>query len=115
MIITIQDVHALGLKRRQQGMYLTDSWYSEPEPRGQHGARRFFDKHQAHAHLFHAGDYSATLQYLRPCRSRARTMATKVMEQLRKTRFNATCSSADGWLRADGLMVHDMHLDAEDA
>ena len=34
---------------------------------------------------------------------------TKVMEQLRKTRFNDMFVK-DGWLRADGLMVHDMHL-----
>ena len=33
----------------------------------------------------------------------------KIMAQLKKTRFNDMFVK-DGWLRGDGLMVHDMHL-----
>ena len=108
MIITIQDVHALGLKTAQ-GMYLTDSWYWNQSPEASAWARRFFDKHKHMPTSFHAGDYSATLQYLKAVQSAGTDDGTKVMEQLRKTRFNDMFVK-DGWLRADGLMVHDMHL-----
>ena len=108
MIITIQDVHALGLKTAQ-GMYLTDSWYWNQSPEASAWARRFFDKHKRMPTSFHAGDYSATLQYLKAVQAAGTDDGTKVMEQLRKTRFNDMFVK-DGWLRADGLMVHDMHL-----
>ncbi|REM32734.1 ABC transporter permease, partial [Mycobacterium tuberculosis] len=45
MIITINDVHALGLKT-SQGMYLTDSWYWNQSPEAREWSRRFFDRHK---------------------------------------------------------------------
>ena len=108
MIITINDVHALGLKA-SQGMYLTDSWYWNQSPESRAWARRFFDKHKRMPSSFHAGDYSAALQYLQAVKAAGSDDADKVMAQLRKTKFNDMFVKG-GWLRDDGLMVHDMHL-----
>lgn len=108
MIITINDVHALGLKT-SQGMYLTDSWYWNQSPESREWSRRFFDKHKRMPSSFHAGDYSAALQYLQAVKAAGSDDADKVMAQLRKTKFNDMFVKG-GWLRDDGLMVHDMHL-----
>lgn len=108
MIITINDVHALGLKA-SQGMYLTDSWYWNQSPESREWARRFFDRHKRMPSSFHAGDYSAALQYLQAVKAAGSDDADKVMAQLRKTKFNDMFVKG-GWLREDGLMVHDMHL-----
>ncbi len=108
MIITINDVHALGLKNAQ-GMYLTDSWYWNQSPASRAWARRFFDKHRRMPSSFHAGDYSAALQYLQAVKAAGSDDADRVMAQLRKTKFNDMFVQG-GWLRDDGLMVHDMQL-----
>ena len=108
LIITINDVHALGLKTAQ-GMYLTDSWYWNQTPAAREWARRFFDKHKRMPTSFHAGDYSAALQYLKAVRAAGSSDGDKIMAELRKTRFNDMFVK-DGWLRTDGLMVHDMRL-----
>lgn len=108
MIITIQDVHTLGLKSTQ-GMYLTDSWYWNQSPEARAWARRFYEKHKRMPTSFHAGDYSAALQYLKAVQAAGSDDGAKVMAQLKKTRFNDMFVK-NGWLRDDGLMVHDMHL-----
>ncbi len=108
MIITINDVHALGLKT-SQGMYLTDSWYWNQSPESRAWARRFFDKHKRMPSSFHAGDYSAALQYLQAVKAAGSDDSDKVMAQLRKTKFSDMFVKG-GWLRDDGLMVHDMQL-----
>ncbi|MGC3986397.1 MAG: ABC transporter substrate-binding protein [Pseudorhodoferax sp.] len=108
MIITINDVHALGLKTAQ-GMFLTDSWYWNQSPEARAWARRFFDKHKRMPTSFHAGDYSAALQYLKAVQAIGSDDGDKVMAQLRKTKVNDMFMQ-NGWLREDGLMVHDMRL-----
>ena len=108
MIITIQDVHSLGLKTAQ-GMYLTDSWYWNQSPESRAWAKRFFDKQKRMPTSFHAGDYSAALQYLKAVQAAGTDDGAKVMAQLKKTKLNDMFVKG-GWLRDDGLMVHDMHL-----
>jgi branched-chain amino acid transport system substrate-binding protein len=108
MITMINDVHALGLKTAQ-GLYLTDSWYWNQAPDARAWSRRFFDKFKRMPSSFQAADYSATLQYLMAVKAAGTDDADKVMAQLRKARFNDMFVK-DGWLRADGLMVHDMRL-----
>ena len=108
MIMTIQDVHVLGLGTTQ-GMYLTDSWYWNQSPEARTWARRFFEKQKRMPTSFHAGDYSAALQYLKAVQAIGSDDGAKVMAQLKQTKFNDMFVQG-GWLRGDGLMVHDMHL-----
>ena len=108
LITMINDVHALGLKT-SQGLYLTDSWYWNQTPEARAWSRRFFDKFKRMPSSFQAADYSATLQYLSAVKAIGSDDGDKVMAQLRKARFNDMYVK-DGWLRADGLMIHDMRL-----
>jgi branched-chain amino acid transport system substrate-binding protein len=108
LITMINDVHALGLKT-SQGLYLTDSWYWNQTPEARAWSRRFFDKFKRMPSSFQAADYSATLQYLSAVKAVGSDDGDKVMAQLRKSRFNDMYVK-DGWLRADGLMIHDMRL-----
>ena len=50
--------------------------------------RERFDKHKRMPSSFHAGDYSAALQYLQAVKAAGSDDADKVMAQLRKTKFN---------------------------
>lgn len=58
---------------------------------------------------FQAADYSATLQYLGAVKAAGSDDGDKVLAQLRKGKLNDMYVK-DGWVRGDGLMVHDMHL-----
>ena len=108
MIITINDVHALGLKT-SQNMFLTDSWYWNQSQEAREWSRRFFDKQKRMPSSFHAGDYSATLQFLKAVKAAGSDNGEKVMVQLRTSKFDDMFVKG-GWLRPDGLMVHDMQL-----
>ena len=108
LIIMINDVHALGLKAAQ-GLYVTDSWYWNQSPEARAWARRFFDKMKRMPSSFQAADDSAALQYLGAVKAIGSDDGDKVMAQLRKTRLNDMYVKG-GFVRGDGLMVHDMHL-----
>lgn len=108
LITMINDIHALGL-RTTQGMYLTDSWYWNQSAESSAWSRRFFEKVKRMPSSFQGGDYSAALQYLNAVKAAGSDDGDKVMAQLRKMKFNDMFVKG-GWLRADGLMVHDMHL-----
>ena len=108
MIITINDVHALGLKTAQN-LFLTDSWYWNQNSQAREWARRFFDQEKRMPSSFQAGDYSAALQYLKAVKEAGTDNGDKVMAQLRNWKFDDMFVKG-GFLRADGLMVHDMQL-----
>ena len=108
MIITINDVHAMGLKT-SQNKFLTDSWYCNQSQESRDWSRRFFHKQKRMPSSFHAGDYSATLQFLKAVKAAGSDNGEKVMVQLRTSKFDDMFVKG-GWLRPDGLMVHDMQL-----
>ncbi len=56
-----------------------------------------------------AGYYSATLTYLKALKAVGTTEADKVMAQLKKIRINDMFAK-DGYIRADGVMIHDMYV-----
>ena len=57
-----------------------------------------------------AGDYSATMTYLKAVKAAGTTDGAKVMAELHKTKVNDMYMK-DGTLRASGLMIHDMYLE----
>src|SRR3546814_11745788 len=57
---------------------------------------------------FQAGDYSATLTYLKAVQAAGTTEADAVMKQLKTLKIDDMF--AKGYVRADGTMVHDMYL-----
>ncbi len=108
LLIFINDIHSLGLATTK-GMYLTDSWYWNRDPEARAWSRKFFEKIKRMPSSIQAGDYSATLQYLNAVKATGSDDADKVLAQLKKAKFNDIFTKG-GYLRGDGLMVHDMYL-----
>ncbi|CAN7770591.1 ABC transporter substrate-binding protein [Pseudorhodoferax sp. LjRoot39] len=107
LMVFITDVHSLGLDATAD-MYLTDGWYWDMNDKSRAFARRFFAKHRKMPTTFQAGDYSATLSWLKAVAAAGSTDADKVMALLKSTRIDDMF--AQGYVRADGAMVHDMYL-----
>jgi branched-chain amino acid transport system substrate-binding protein len=90
-------------------MYLTDCWYWDTNDETRKFAKRYFEKQKKMPSSLQAADYSSALQYLQAVKAAGSDDADKVMAQLRKTKFNDVFQK-NGYLRADGRVVHDMYL-----
>jgi branched-chain amino acid transport system substrate-binding protein len=108
LLVFINDIHSLGLKTTQ-GMYLTDSWYWNQSPETRAWSRKFFDKFKRMPASLQAGDYSAAWNYLQAVKAAGTDDPDKVLAQLKKTKVNDVFAK-NGYVRADGRMVHDMYL-----
>jgi branched-chain amino acid transport system substrate-binding protein len=108
LLMFINDVHALGLKAAQ-GMYLTDGWYWNQNAETRAWSRRYFEKVKKMPNVIQAGNYSATLQYLKAVKATGTDDPDKVLSYLRNTTVNDMFAK-NGYIRPDGRMVHDMYL-----
>ena len=108
LLAFITDIHSLGLKTAQ-GLYLTTGWYWDLNPQTRAFAKRFFEKVKREPTMNQAGYYSATITYLNAVKAAGTTDADKVMAQLKKTKINDMFAKG-GYIRADGLMVHEMYV-----
>jgi branched-chain amino acid transport system substrate-binding protein len=108
LLMFISDVHSLGLEATQ-GMYVTDSWYWNKDDATRKFSQRFFDKTHKEPTSVQAADYSAVTTYLKAVQAVGSTDADKVMAQLKKTKIDDFYTHG-GYIRADGVMVHDMYL-----
>jgi branched-chain amino acid transport system substrate-binding protein len=102
------DIHTLGLAATK-GMYMTDGWTWNQSAESRAFAKRFFDKVKRMPSMVQAGDYSATTQYLLAVKATGTDDGDAVMAQLKKARINDMFAT-DGYIRADGRMIHDMRL-----
>jgi branched-chain amino acid transport system substrate-binding protein len=57
----------------------------------------------------HAGDYSAVTNYLAAVKATGSDDTDKVLAKLKSSKVNDVFAK-DGWVRADGSMIHDMYL-----
>lgn len=103
----ITDVHGIGLAKAQ-GMLLTTSWYWDKDEPSRQFAKRFFEKNKRMPTDVQAGNYSATMAYLKAGAAAKSTSADKIMEQLKKLPIDDFY--AKGNIRPDGRFVHDMYL-----
>jgi len=108
LLVFINDIHSLTPKLTQ-GLYLTDSWYWDTNDETRKFAKRYFEKQKKMPSSLQAADYSSALQYLTAVKATGTDDADKVLAQLRKTKFNDVYQQ-NGYLRADGRVVHDMYL-----
>jgi branched-chain amino acid transport system substrate-binding protein len=108
LLVFITDIHSLGLKTTQ-GMYLTDSWYWNRDAETRAWGRKFFEKWKRMPTSLHAADYSVALNYLNAVKATGSDDADKVLAQMKKTKVNDVFTKG-GFIRGDGLMVHDMYL-----
>ena len=108
LLIFISDIHSLGLKT-SQGMLLTDAWYWDRNDETRKFGKRFFDKMKRMPSLVQAGVYSATLTYLKAVSEAKTDDADAVMAVMKKFKINDHFAK-NGYIRADGRMMHDMYL-----
>jgi branched-chain amino acid transport system substrate-binding protein len=108
LLMSITDVHLLGLKMAQ-GMYLTEGFYWDLNEETRVWSRRFFDQHRRMPTMSQAGDYSSVMHYLKAVKAVNSVDAQKVMAQMKKTPVNDFFTK-NGRIRDDGRMVHDMYL-----
>jgi branched-chain amino acid transport system substrate-binding protein len=108
LLVAINNIHSLGLQVAQ-GLYLTTAWYWDTNDETRAFGKRFFDKMHKEPSMYQAGYYSATMTYLKAVKAAGTTDADKVMAELKKTKINDMFTKG-GYVRADGLMVHDMYV-----
>ena len=108
LLAFISDIHSLGLKTAQ-GLNLTTSWYWDQNDKTRAFAKRYFAKMKKEPGENQAAYYSATLTYLEAVKAAGTTDSDKVMAQLKKMKINDMYTT-NGYVRADGVMVHDMYV-----
>ncbi|MCA3186265.1 MULTISPECIES: ABC transporter substrate-binding protein [unclassified Cupriavidus] len=108
LLMTISDVHSLGLKLTQ-GMKMTDAWYWDLNPQTRDFGSRFFSRMKRMPNMVHAGTYSAVLQYLKAVQATGSDDSDTVMAALKKAKINDAFAQ-NAYIRADGRMMHDMYL-----
>lgn len=108
LLMFITDVHSLGL-RTTKGMYLADAWYWDRTPETRAWSKRYFEKMKKAPSSTHAGNYSATLTYLKAMKAAGTDDGEKVMARVKTDKINDMFAT-NGYIRADGRMVHDMFL-----
>jgi branched-chain amino acid transport system substrate-binding protein len=108
LLVYINDIHGLGLQVAQ-GLYLTTGWYWDTNEETRAFGKRYFDKMKKEPTMNQAGYYSATMNYLKAVKAAGTTDADSVMAELKRTKINDMFAKG-GYIRADGLMVHDMYV-----
>jgi branched-chain amino acid transport system substrate-binding protein len=108
LLAFISDIHSLGLQTAQ-GLYLTTGWYWDLNDQTRAFAKRYFAKMKKEPTMNQAAYYSATIDYLNAVKAVNSTDADKVMTQLKKQKINDMFAK-NGYIRADGVMIHDMYV-----
>jgi branched-chain amino acid transport system substrate-binding protein len=108
LLAFISDIHSLTLQTAQ-GLYLTTAWYWDLNAETREFGKRFFAKMKKEPTMDQAAYYSATMQYLKAVQAVGSTDPDKIMAELKKTKINDMFTK-NGYVRADGLMVHDMYI-----
>ncbi len=108
LLVFINDVHSLGLDTTA-GLYLTTAWYWNQNDESRAWAKRFFDQHKRAPSFVQAGDYSAARTYLEAVKATGTDDGDTVMQYLKSHKINDMFVH-DGYVRKDGLMMHDMYL-----
>src|SRR5487761_2093410 len=108
LLAFISDIHGLGLKAAQ-GLILTTGWYWDLNPETRAFAKRYFAVTKKEPTMNQAAYYSAVMHYLQAVKAVGSTDPDKVMAEMKKTKINDFFAKG-GYIRPDGLMVHDMYV-----
>ena len=108
LLAFISDIHSLGLKTAQ-GLVLTDGWYWDTNAETRAWSKRYFEVMKKEPTMNQAAYYSAVMHYLKAVKAVGSTDSDKVMAEMKKTKVNDFFAK-DGYIRADGLMVHPMYV-----
>jgi branched-chain amino acid transport system substrate-binding protein len=108
LVVFINNVHSLGLDVAQ-GLTVTTAWYWDLNDETRAFSKRYLARTQKPPTMAQAGTYSATMTYLKAVKAAGTTDADAVIAELKKTKINDMFAK-DGYIRADGLMIHDMYV-----
>ena len=107
LLVFLSDIHSLGLKNTE-GLIHTTSWYWDLNDESRKFGKRFFEKAKRMPTDLQAGNYSATMTYLKAVEAVKSTDADKVMAYLKSTPIKDFY--AQGTIRPDGRYAHSMYL-----
>jgi branched-chain amino acid transport system substrate-binding protein len=108
LLVWVTDVDAMGLEVAQ-GLILTTGFYWDRTPETRAWSKRFFERTKRMPTMGDAGDYSSTLHYLKAVQAAGTDDTATVMAKMKSTKINDFFAK-DGYIRADGRMVHDMYV-----
>lgn len=107
LLVFLTDIHSLGLKNTE-GLLHTSSWYWDMNDESRKFANKFFAKAKRMPTDVQAGNYSATMNYLKAVEAVKTTNPEKVMAYLKSTPISDFYGK--GVIRPDGTFAHDMYL-----
>lgn len=107
LVLMDTDVHSVGLKVAQ-GTQLATAFYWDRTDASRAWSRRFFASVGRMPTMLQAGAYSQAAHYLKAVQAAGSKDAELVMAQMRA--LPVRDFFAEGTVRADGRMVHDMYL-----
>jgi branched-chain amino acid transport system substrate-binding protein len=105
---TITEVHALGAATTE-GMVMVEPFYWDFDDLSRQWSKRFLAKFGKMPNFVQAGAYSAVMNYLKAVQATKTDDAGAVMKQLKSVPIN-DMFARNGYIRADGRMVHDLYL-----
>jgi branched-chain amino acid transport system substrate-binding protein len=108
LLMQIGDIHGLTLEVAK-GLLFTDGWYWDLNDQTRAFAKKFNERAKRYPGMVQAGTYSTTLQYLKAVEATGTDDPDVVMAYLKKASLNDIFVK-NGYVRADGRMVHDMYL-----
>ena len=108
LLAFISDIHSLTLQTAQ-GLYLTTPWYWDLNDETRAFAKRYFAIMKREPSFNQTAYYSATLQYLKAVKAAGSADSDLIMAELKKAKINDVFTK-NGYIRADGLMVHTMYV-----
>lgn len=108
LLAFLTDINSLGLQTAQ-GLYLTTGWYWDLNEQTRVFGKRYFAKMKRMPTMDQSGYYSAALTYLKAVKATGTTDSSRIMAELKKTRIN-DIFTRNGYIRADGVMIHDMYV-----
>jgi len=106
--LRITAVHTLGLETAQ-GLMLGESFYWDSDDATRAWSKRFFDRVKQMPNDVQAAVYSSTTHYLQAVASAGTDDTDAVMKAMRAAPIDDFYAHG-GRIRADGVMVHDLHL-----
>jgi branched-chain amino acid transport system substrate-binding protein len=107
-ITFITDVHGMGLSAAQ-GLQFVTAFYWDRDEQSRAWSKKFFERRKVMPTMVHAGVYSSVRHYLKAVEAAKTDEAAAVMEKMRALPIQ-DAFAANGRLREDGQMVHDMYL-----
>ncbi|WP_082601687.1 ABC transporter substrate-binding protein [Achromobacter sp. Root83] len=108
LLLYINDIHAIGLDAAA-GLTLTEAFYWDMNDQTRAWSQRYYDKLKKMPNMSQAGTYSSVMHYLKAVQAAGTDEPAAVMKQMKSMPIN-DFFAANGRIREDGRMVHDMYL-----